>query len=98
MPEAPKRTPAERRSYTSRRAERTASTAHNTKMRWTITDARVALDLSLSVPEAAVQVGRTATAVENLRRKWRLGQLAAGLADQVPPPPRAPTRGEATER
>ncbi|MBS1693079.1 MAG: hypothetical protein JST91_12740 [Actinobacteria bacterium] len=98
MPEAPKRTPAERRSYTTRRAERTASTAHNRKMRWTITDARVALDLSLSVPEAAVRVGRTATAVENLRRKWRLGQLAAGLADQVPPPPRTSTSRKGTER
>ncbi|MBE5477708.1 hypothetical protein E3G68_005041 [Mycobacteroides abscessus] len=97
MPEASKRSSAERRSYTSRRAERTASTARKTRTRWTITDARVALDLSLSVPEAAIQVGRTATAVENLRRKWRLGQLAAGLADQVPPPPRASTRGKGTE-
>lgn len=98
MAEAPKRTPAERRSYTTRRAERTASTANNRKMRWTITDARVALDLSLSVPEAAVRVGRTAAAVENLRRKWRLGELAAGLADQVPPPPRTPLSGGGTKR
>ena len=98
MPEAPKRTPSQRRSYTSRRAERTASTAHNKKMRWTITDARVALDPTLSVPEAALRVGRTAAAVENLRRKWRLGKLAAGLADQVPPPPRTPESGEGSKR
>ena len=87
MPERPRRGPAERRNYTLRRAERTAATAKRGGARWTIAEARVALDLSLSVTEAALQVGRTATAVENLRRKWRRGQLPAGLADQLPPAP-----------
>lgn len=87
MPEKSKRGPAERRSYTLRRAERTAATADRGGARWTIAEARVALDLSLSVPDAALQVGRTATAVENLRRKWRRGQLADGLTDQLPPAP-----------
>lgn len=98
MEEAPKRSRVERRNYTVRRAERTASTAVLRGARWSIPDARVALDLSLSVPEAALRVGRTATAVENLRRKWRRGQLAAGLADQMPPPPRTPAAGKDADR
>ncbi|CAN3132296.1 hypothetical protein ACNUDN_30675 [Mycobacterium sp. smrl_JER01] len=93
-----KRSRIERRNYSVRRAERTASTAVRRGQRWSIPDARIALDLSLSVPEAALQVGRTAAAVENLRRKWRLGQLASGLADQVPPPPRAPEPGKDSDR
>lgn len=82
-----RRTKGERRRYTMRRAERTVTSADKQGARWTIADARVALDLSLSVPEAALQLGRTAAAVEALRAKWRRGELAAGLAQQVPPPP-----------
>lgn len=82
-----KRSKAERRRYSQRRAERTAASAEKGGSRWTIGDARAALDLSLTVSEAAVKVGRTAAAVELLRAKWRRGQLAAGIAAQVPPPP-----------
>lgn len=87
-PSSRRRTKDERRRYTARRAERTATSADKHGARWTIDDARVALDLSLSVPDAALQIGRTAAAVEVLRAKWRRGQLPAGLAQQVPPPPR----------
>jgi len=76
---------AERRRYRENRARRTAGPATGT--RWSITDARIALDPTLSVPVAAVEVGRSAVAVERLRAKWRAGRLPAGLADQVPPPP-----------
>jgi hypothetical protein len=84
-----RKTPAERQSYTLRRAERTAgkkgekATSH--RSRWTIDDARTALDLSLSVPEIALRLGRTASAVEGLRAKWRSGALPLALADQLPP-------------
>lgn len=81
---------AERRSYTRRRAERTANAAHH-RHRWTIDDAKTALDLTMTVPDAALQLGRTAAAIEGLRVKWRQGKLPTGLADQLPPPPR-PTR------
>lgn len=77
----------ERRRYTERRAERTAPTAVKAGARWTIADARIALNTQLTVAEAALKIGRTATAVEVLRAKWRSGRLAAGLIDQVPPPP-----------
>ncbi len=80
------RSKSERRRYTERRAERTAAGANKRGAPWTIADARVALDLSLSVTDAALEIGRTATAVEGLRAKWRRGELAAGLAQQVPPP------------
>lgn len=86
-PKSPRRSKTERRRYTERRAERTAATAAKRGAPWTIADARVALDMSLTVTEAAVKIGRTASAVEGLRAKWRRGQLAAGLAQQVPPPP-----------
>jgi hypothetical protein len=82
-----KRSKEERRRYSQRRRERTAASAEKSGTRWTIGDARVALDLSLTVTQAAVKVGRTAVAVELLRAKWRRGQLAAGIAAQVPPPP-----------
>lgn len=90
-----KRSGGERRRYTQGRAERTAVTADKSGARWTIADARVALDFSLTVTEAAIQVGRTASAVENLRSKWRRGQLAAGLVDQFLPPPAGATGGKA---
>lgn len=98
MAGSPKRSRSERRSYTANRAERTEATAVQRGQRWSVRDARIALDLSLSVPEAALQIGRTATAVENLRRRWRRGELAFGLADQVPPPPRSPESGKDAHR
>jgi len=78
---------SERQAYTRRRAERTAGEATRHRNRWTIDDARTALDLSLSlsVPEVALRLGRTAAAVEGLRAKWRNGALSSSLADQLPP-------------
>ncbi len=76
---------SERQAYTARRAARTASGAHQHRARWTVSDARVALDVSLPVPEVALMLGRTAAAVEGLRAKWRSGALPAALADQLPP-------------
>lgn len=83
-----KRSKEERRRYSQRRAQRTAAGADKQGSRWTIGDARAALDLSLTVTEAAGKVGRTAAAVELLRAKWRRGELAAAIAAQVPPPPK----------
>lgn len=80
---------AERRRYVENRARRTAD-GDKRGAPWTIPDARTALDVNLSVPEAATMVGRTAVAVERLRAKWRRGELPAGLADQVAPPPPRP--------
>jgi hypothetical protein len=80
------RSAQERRRYVENRARRTSAGA-NTGRRWSITDARTALDPTLSVPDAAVAVGRSAVAVERLRAKWRSGRLPAGLINQVPPPP-----------
>ncbi|ART74517.1 hypothetical protein BTO20_38660 (plasmid) [Mycobacterium dioxanotrophicus] len=92
MPDDPtppprRRSRDERRRYSERRAERTGAAAAKRGHPWTIGDARIALDLSLPVTEAAIQVGRTASAVESLRAKWRRGTLAESLALQVPPPP-----------
>jgi hypothetical protein len=79
----------QRREYYQRRAGRTAGgQAH--RRRWTIPEARVALDGRLSVPQAARQLGRTAGAVQHLRQRWRAGTLPRGLADQVPRPPQRP--------
>lgn len=83
-----KRSKEERRRYSQRRAQRTGAGAEKGSTRWTVGDARVALDLSLTVTEAAMKIGRTAKAVELLRAKWRRGQLASGIAAQVPPPPK----------
>lgn len=77
----------ERRSYTRRRAQRTANASRH-GARWSIDDAKAALDLTRTVPELALQLGRTAAAVEGLRAKWRQGQLPQGLADYVPAPPK----------
>ncbi|MEB3071971.1 hypothetical protein [[Mycobacterium] vasticus] len=88
---ARQRTRAERRSYTARRAVRTADAPQH-RQRWLIEDARLALDLSLTVPQAAKRLGRTAAAVEALRAKWRGQTLPDSLACQVPPPPPAAGR------
>lgn len=80
-----RKTRAERRAYTRRRAARTASAASHHRSRWTIDDARTALDLTLPVPQVALRLGRTASAVEGLRAKWRSGALPLALADQLPP-------------
>lgn len=78
----------ERRRYVERRAQRTAIAARKKKGRrlWTIDEAKTALDPSLTVPEAALQVGRTASAVESLRLRWRNGRLPDALAAHIPPP------------
>lgn len=82
------KSPAERAAYTRRRAIRTADAAVRHGARWSIGDALTAIDPTLTVPEAAVRLGRTAAAVEGLRAKWRAGQLSAALTDHLPPPPK----------
>jgi hypothetical protein len=79
----------QRREYHQRRADKTAGgQAH--RQRWTIPEARIALDGRLTVPQAARRLGRTASAVQHLRQRWRTGTLPRGLADQVPRPPQRP--------
>lgn len=80
------------REYHQRRTRRTADGAEHGR-RWTIADARLALDVRRSVPEVAETLGRSASAVESLRRRWRAGRLPAVLADQMPRPPGASTDG-----
>lgn len=81
------KTRAERTAYTRRRAIRTADAGRHGS-RWSIEDALTAVDPTLSVPEAALKLGRTAAAVEGLRAKWRAGKLSSALTDQLPPPPK----------
>lgn len=88
----------ERRRYIDSRAKRTAVRGGVTKKTsarrpWKIDEARTALNVKLTVPEAAVKINRTASAVEELRKRWRAGRLPASLADQIPPPP-PPTAGQ----
>ncbi|MDT5087163.1 MAG: hypothetical protein QOJ61_4206 [Mycobacterium sp.] len=80
----------ERRRYVERRAARTAIAGRKktTRRPWTIEEAKTALDTSLTVPEAALTVGRTASAVESLRLRWRRGRLPDALAAHIPPPRR----------
>lgn len=79
----------QRRDYHQRRTRQTpAGSGHG--QRWTIAEARMALNTELTVPQAAAAVERSANAVESLRRRWRTGRLPATLADQVPRPPAEP--------
>jgi hypothetical protein len=73
----------QRRRYAQRVAARTGDGAHARGSKWTIDDARTVLDLALSVPEAALRVGRTASAVAALRQRWRSGRLPAALQDHL---------------
>lgn len=73
--------------YIRNRALRTAAEGSAQRRPWSIPDARVALDVSLTVPQAALRVGRTASAVESLRRRWRLGRLPDALSAHLPLPP-----------
>jgi len=85
---------ARHRRYLARRAARTAPTTDGTGRRpWSIPDAKVALDPSLTVVEAALQIGRTASAVESLRSRWRAGKLPAALATRLPAAPARPVKG-----
>ncbi|MGB3674336.1 MAG: hypothetical protein WA988_07850 [Candidatus Nanopelagicales bacterium] len=84
---------ARRARYTERRAERTAASAAVHRRPWTIEDARTAVDVSMTVPEAARVVGRTASAVESLRNRWRRGVLPDALALHLPVPDRGGDRG-----
>lgn len=82
------------RRYLARRAARTAPPAGELARRpWSIPEAQVALDLSITVVEAAKQIGRTASAVESLRSRWRAGKLPAALAARLPASPDRPTKG-----
>lgn len=85
QPSRGRKTRTERQAYTRRRAQRTAGEATSHRNRWSIDDARTALDVTLAVPEVALLLGRTASAVEGLRAKWRSGALPPALADQLPP-------------
>lgn len=78
----------ERRRYIERRAARTAvpGRGKNVKKPWSVDEAKTALNLDLTVPEAALKVGRTASAVESLRLRWRQGRLPDVLAMHIPPP------------
>jgi len=76
----------QRREYHARRTRAYAGGPDNGQ-RWTVSDARIALDTTLKVPDAAEKVGRSASAVESLRRRWRTGRLPAGLVDHIPDPP-----------
>lgn len=78
----------ERRRYVERRAARTAIPGRPKKPRklWTVEEAKTALDLTLTVPEAALKIGRTASAVESLRLRWRQGRLPDLLNIHIPPP------------
>jgi hypothetical protein len=82
----------ERRRYVERRAARTAvpGRAKNVKKPWSVDEAKTALDLSLTVPEAALKIGRTASAVESLRLRWRRGSLPDLLTIHIPPPRKGP--------
>jgi hypothetical protein len=82
------------RRYLARRAVRTAPPVDGLARRpWSVPDAKVALDLSLTVVEAALKVDRTASSVESLRSRWRAGKLPAALADRLPSAPTRPVKG-----
>jgi len=82
------------RRYLARRSARTAPPAGESARRpWSIPDAKIAIDPSLTVVEAAMQIGRTASAVESLRSRWRAGKLPAALAARLPAAPDRPTEG-----
>lgn len=78
----------ERRRYIEGRAARTAvpGRTKNVKKPWTVDEAKIALNLSLTVPQAALQIGRTASAVESLRQRWRKGRLPDALSVHIPAP------------
>jgi hypothetical protein len=77
----------QRREYHQRRTFRTSGGQEHGRQ-WTVADARIALDVRRTAPDVAIELGRSASAVESLRRRWRNGRLPAGLIDQVPRPPR----------
>lgn len=82
------------RRYLARRAERTAPPPGVSARRpWSLPDAQIALDPTLSVVQAALQIGRSASAVESLRRRWRTGKLPAGLGARLPAAPTRPEKG-----
>lgn len=84
------------RRYIARRAARTEPPAQDPGRRpWSIPEAKIALNLSLTVVEAAMRVGRTASAVESMRSRWRAGKLPAALAARLPA---APVRAEKGRR
>jgi hypothetical protein len=78
----------ERRRYIEGRAARTAvpGRAENVKRPWTVDEAKIALNLALTVPQAAVQIGRTASAGASLRQRWRKGRLPDALSVHIPAP------------
>lgn len=87
----------QRREYHARRTRAIAAGPEHAKP-WNVGDARVALDTSLTVPQAAEKVGRSANAVESLRRRWRAGRLPIGLSAHIPDPPRPDTGLRASDQ
>jgi len=82
------------RRYLTRRAARTAPpTEESARRPWSIPDAKIALDTSRTVVAAALEIGRTASAVESLRSRWRAGKLPAALAARLPAAPAHPKKG-----
>lgn len=79
----------QRREYHDRRTRASVAGPEHAKP-WNASDARIALDTTLTVPQAAKRVGRSANAVESLRRRWRAGRLPLGLSAHIPDPPRVP--------
>jgi hypothetical protein len=73
-----------RRLYAQRVAARTVPSARSGGAQWSVSEARLALDMSLTIPQAALAVGRTASSVRSLRQRWRQGRLSPGLASQLP--------------
>lgn len=85
---------ARHRRYLARRAARTAPPIDETARRpWSVPDAKIAIDPSLTVVAAALQIGRTASAVESLRSRWRAGKLPATLTARLPAAPTRPAKG-----
>ena len=89
-----KRSKEERRRYSQRRSDRTAASAEKSGTRWTIGDARLALDLSLTVTQAAVEVGKQSVALRQPRAQSsgdgldggkRVADLVAEHADEPSP-------------
>lgn len=79
-----KRLRLKRRLYAERVAARTVPLARSGGAQWSVSEARVALDESLTVPQAALAVSRSASSVRSLRQRWRQGRLSPGLASQLP--------------
>lgn len=89
----------QRREYYARRVQKLAA-GEGAGTQWTAEHARIAVNLTLTALQAGAQVGRSANAVQSLRRRWRNGSLPTTLAAHLPdpPPPSTSRRPRPTER